>query len=179
MEKVEETRSQREYVSDFRVNSWVGHFALSSRLPGRNAKKRPDGEQCTAVTWGRANARACSSYIYIGSRSDCRAAGCEAGPPARRYDRFALLFLQCFDFTGRGGSNENRMKVSLTLVWKRLRGDVKSGPCISKGCTPLSARTSSVAGAAALCSVPSPRADFNRTCELSLSSFFTYSAASR
>jgi hypothetical protein len=37
-------------VSTHSANSWVGSFALDSRLPGRNTKNHPDGEQCTAVT---------------------------------------------------------------------------------------------------------------------------------
>ena len=37
-------------VSTRGANSWVFHFALDSRLPGQDAKKRPDGERCTAVS---------------------------------------------------------------------------------------------------------------------------------
>jgi hypothetical protein len=37
-------------VSTHCANSWVGSFALDSRLPERNKKNRPDGERCTAVT---------------------------------------------------------------------------------------------------------------------------------
>src|SRR5215831_18057422 len=35
-------------VSTHGANSWVGRFALDSRLPERNMKNRPVCEQCTA-----------------------------------------------------------------------------------------------------------------------------------
>jgi hypothetical protein len=38
-------------VSNHGANSWVAGFALDFRLPGRNAKNRPDSLQCTAVTY--------------------------------------------------------------------------------------------------------------------------------
>ena len=36
-------------VSTRGANSWVFHFALDSRLPGTDSKKRPVSERCTAV----------------------------------------------------------------------------------------------------------------------------------
>jgi len=44
-------------VSTRGANSWVFHFALDSRLPATDSKKRPVGERCTAVlqTTGRVN----------------------------------------------------------------------------------------------------------------------------
>ena len=36
-------------VSVWRANSWVGRFAPSSRLPGRDSNFRPVSERCTAV----------------------------------------------------------------------------------------------------------------------------------
>ena len=48
-EKTKLFEAARADVSTRGANSWVGRFALDSRLPGPNAKKRPVCEQYTTV----------------------------------------------------------------------------------------------------------------------------------